>query len=89
MKKASNNEPLLAGQASNGGQGYTESVQDADNNGEEEPFDVTILGSNDTTENAGLNLNGVDDNEESLGIVARMIKILSKPLQIVFEFTLS
>ena len=87
VNKTSNNEPLLTAQASNGGQGYTESVQDADNNGEEEPFDVTILGSNDTTENAGLNLNGVDDNEESLGIVARMIKILSKPLQIVFEFT--
>ena len=38
VKKASNNEPLLAGQASNGGQGYTESVQDADNKGEEERF---------------------------------------------------
>ena len=84
MNKTSNNEPLLTAQASNGGQGYTESVQDADNNGEEEPFDVTILGSNDTTENAGLNLNGVDDNEESLKIVA-YDKNLSKPLQIVFE----
>lgn len=54
---------------------------------EEGGVSVTILGDNDSSENAGLNLNGGDADGEQLGIVGRIITILSKPLQAAFELT--